>query len=39
MKTLHRSLMDALKIVSGNEIVQESFEYYEKDWQENNDKP
>lgn len=37
MKPLHRSLTDALELVSGNEIIQESFEKYEKDWQEVNE--
>ncbi len=39
MKPLHQSLTDALEIVSGKEITQNSFEYYEKEWQENNDNP
>lgn len=39
MKPLHRNLTDALEIVSGGEIIQNSFEYYEKEWQENNDNP
>ena len=30
MKPLHRSLIDALEIEKGNEIIQESFEMYEK---------
>ena len=32
MKPLYRNLTDALEIVSGNEILQKSFEYYEKEW-------
>ena len=32
MKPLHKSLIDALEIESGNEITQESFELYEKEW-------
>ncbi len=35
MKPLHRSLVDALEISSGKEIVQNSFEMYEKEWQDN----
>lgn len=34
MKPLHRSLTDALEIESGNEIIQKSFELYEKDFLE-----
>ena len=32
MKPLHRSLTDSLEIEKGNEIIQESFEMYEKEW-------
>ena len=32
MKPLHKSLIDALRIESGEEIVQESFDLYEKDF-------
>ena len=32
MKPLHRSLIDCLEIEKGNEIIQESFEMYEKEW-------
>ena len=32
MKPLHRSLIDSLEIEKGNEIIQESFEMYEKEW-------
>lgn len=32
MKPLHRSLTDALEIEKGNEIIQESFDMYEKEW-------
>ncbi len=32
MKPLHRSLVDSLEIEKGNEITQESFEMYEKEW-------
>ncbi len=39
MRPLHKSLTDALAIESGNEIIQESFAYYEKDWNESNDDP
>ncbi len=39
MRPLHRSLTDCLEIESGNEIVQESFELYEKDWPEDDDNP
>ena len=37
MKPLHRSLIDALAIESGEEVVQESFEKYEKNWKEETD--
>ena len=32
MRPLHRSLTDALKIESGKEIIQESFDFYENEW-------
>lgn len=32
MKPLHRSLLDSLEIEKGNEIIQESFDMYEKEW-------
>lgn len=32
MKPLHKSLLDSLEIEKGNEIIQESFNMYEKDW-------
>ena len=32
MKPLHRSLIDSLEIEKGSEIVQKSFEMYEKEW-------
>lgn len=32
MKPLHRSLIDALKIQSGDVVTQESFDLYEKEW-------
>lgn len=32
MKPLHKSLIDALRIESGEEIIQESFDLYEKDF-------
>ena len=32
MKPLHRSLIDCLELEKGNEIVQESFDMYEKEW-------
>ena len=32
MRPLHRSLTDALKIESGEEIIQDSFDMYEADW-------
>lgn len=35
MKPLHRSLTDCLEIEAGNEIVQNSFDLYEKDFNEN----
>ena len=34
MKPLHKSLTDALEIASGKQIIQNSFELYEKDWLE-----
>lgn len=34
MKPLHKSLIDCLEIEAGNEIIQESFELYEKDFKE-----
>ena len=39
MKPLHRSLIDALEIEKGNEIIQESFEMYEKEWNPNEENP
>lgn len=39
MEPLHRSLTDALKIESGNEILQESFEMYEGSWDDENTNP
>lgn len=32
MQPLHRSLIDSLEIEKGNEIIQESFDMYEKEW-------
>ena len=32
MQPLHKSLIDSLEIEKGNEVVQESFEMYEKEW-------
>ncbi len=32
MRPLFRNLTDCLEILSGNEIIQESFELYEKEW-------
>ena len=32
MRPLHKSLIDALEIASGNGVVQQSFELYEKEW-------
>lgn len=32
MKPLHKSLIDCLEIEKGNEIIQESFDMYEKEW-------
>lgn len=32
MRPLHRSLVDALELASGKEIVQKSFTMYEKEW-------
>ncbi len=39
MRPLHRSLTDALEIQSGKEIVQESFDLYEKNWDPNEEDP
>lgn len=37
MKPLHRNLIDSLRIASGEEIIQSSFDYYEKEWNESED--
>jgi len=39
MIPLHKSLTDALEIESGKEIVQHSFDLYEKDWNPNGTNP
>ena len=39
MKPLHRSLTDCLELEKGNEIVQESFDMYEKEWDLENTNP
>lgn len=39
MKPLHRSLTDALEIEKGNEVIQNSFEMYEKEWDSENINP
>lgn len=39
MKPLHRSLTDCLEIEKGNEIVQESFDMYEREWNPNDVNP
>lgn len=39
MKPLHKSLIDALEIESGKEIIQESFELYEKEWNQDEEDP
>lgn len=39
MKPLHRNLTDSLEIEKGNEVVQESFEKYEKEWDLENTDP
>ena len=39
MKPLHRSLIDSLEIEKGNEIIQESFDMYEKEWNPNEVNP
>ena len=39
MKPLHRSLVDCLEIEKGNEIAQQSFEMYEKEWDLENTNP
>ncbi len=36
MKPLYRNLTDSLQIASGKEIIQESFELYEKEWKSHN---
>lgn len=37
MIPLHQSLIDALRIASGEEVVQESFDLYEKEWSDSED--
>lgn len=37
MIPLHQSLIDALRITSGEEVVQESFDLYEKEWSDSED--
>lgn len=39
MKPLHRNLTDCLEIEKGNEVVQESFDMYEKEWDLENTDP
>ena len=39
MRPLFRNLTDCLEIESGNEIEQDSFELYEKEWPEDDDNP
>lgn len=39
MKPLHKSLLDCLEIEKGNEILQESFDMYEKEWDLDNTNP
>ena len=39
MKPLHRNLTDSLEIEKGNEVVQESFDMYEKEWDLENTDP
>ena len=39
MKPIHRSLIDCLEIERGKEIVQNSFELYEKEWTEDTENP
>lgn len=39
MKPLHKSLTDALKIMSGENVIQESFDLYEKEWDLDNVDP
>ena len=39
MKPLHKSLTDALEIEKGNEVIQESFDMYEKEWDLENTDP
>lgn len=37
MYPLHQSLLDAIALASGEEVVQESFEFYEKEWTDSED--
>ena len=37
MKPLYRNLIDSLRIASGEEVVQNSFDLYEKEWNESAD--
>lgn len=37
MLPMHQSLIDALRIASGEEVVQESFDLYEKEWSDSED--
>lgn len=37
MIPLHQSLIDALRIASGEDVVQESFDLYEKEWSDSED--
>lgn len=39
MEPLHRSLTDSLEIEKGNEIIQKSFDMYEKEWDLDNTDP
>lgn len=39
MKPLYRNLTDSLEIEKGNEIIQESFDMYEKEWDLENTNP
>lgn len=39
MKPLYRNLMDSLEIEKGNEVIQESFAMYEKEWDLENTDP
>lgn len=39
MEPLHESLINALKIESGENVIQSSFEYFEKEWNQDEENP